>query len=234
MPSLVWARLAGPFKEFGAGAGLLYVVSRMLSALSPRFNLFVYEMMAQPLDKVPVLPERMLRPYTFREIVAGDPEVEVMPARPEIKAARFAHGARCLGAYRRGELAGYMWWSAGAYEEDEVRCTYHVPPGSGGVFDFDLYVLPEHRLHAGFMAVWHGFAAHLRQAGVTHTYSRMTRFNLPSRRAHLRLGSVCVGRVLALKLGPLELMTSTLRPWVAASLATARMPVRLRAPRDAG
>lgn len=225
----LWQRALGPVREFGWAAGLLYAVSRLLSAVSPRCNLFVYEMMAQPLDRVPAPPERQLRQFTFREIVAGDPEVAVMPARPDIKAARFEQGARCLGAFRRDTLAGYIWWSPAAYQEDEVRCTYQLPPGAAGVFDFDLYVLPEHRLHAGFMAVWHGFAEHLRRAGVTHSYSRMTRFNLPSRRAHQRLGSVCVGHVLVLKLGAFELLGATPGPRMAATTA-ARVPLPLRAP----
>lgn len=226
-----WARFIGPLREFGVGAGLLYGASRVLPLLSPRLTLHFYEMLAQPIDAVPDLPDRWLGSFSFAEIVAGSPEVDAMPARAEVKAQRFEHGARCLGAYRRGQLAGYVWWSSGDYQEDEVRCSYRLPAGSPSVFDFDLYVLPEHRLTAGFLAVWHGFAERLRRDGVRYTYSRMTRFNLSSRRAHLRLGSSCVGRLLVLQIGSLELMASTLAPYLAVSTdAASRLPVRLRPP----
>ena len=33
---------------------------------------------------------------------------------------------------------------------------YKRQPPDRSVFDFDLYVMPEHRLGLGFMAVWHG------------------------------------------------------------------------------
>lgn len=50
-----------------------------------------------------------------------------------------------------------------------------------------------------FLAVSHGLNQYLHERGIVQTYSRMTRFNLPSRRAHARLGSACVGRAVFLR-----------------------------------
>ena len=43
----MWRRIVGPFKEFGLAAGALYALDRALRGISPRFGLFVYELMVQ-------------------------------------------------------------------------------------------------------------------------------------------------------------------------------------------
>ena len=75
-----------------------------------------------------VLASRAVRIDDLRLIAVGDPEIALMPARPEIKESRFAQGARCLGAFRKDRLIGYVWLAFGGYEEDEVRCTFEVVP----------------------------------------------------------------------------------------------------------
>ena len=226
-------KIDGVVREFGLGAGMLYLLDRALRALPGRCGLYVYEMMVQPTAGKALLPERLARNISFREIEADDPVVQRMPARPEIKDARYARGARCLGVERKGELLGYIWLSFDAYEEDEVRCTYCLPQrqdsGLDSVFDFDLYVFPEHRMGIAFVAIWHAASAYLRGLGVRGSHSRMTRFNLASRRAHLRLGSVVTGRAVFLQLGAVECMASTLHPFVALTWSPSRR-VRLRLP----
>jgi hypothetical protein len=69
------------------------------------------------------------------------------------------------------------------------------------VFDFDVYVKPEHRMGLGFMAVWDSLLQELRQSGVELSYSRISRFNLASLRAHARLGARPIGQVTFLRLG---------------------------------
>jgi len=209
----MWQKIVGPFKEFGWGAGWLYAADRVLRRLSPRFGLYFYEMMAQPIVTKALLPASLARNIEYIELLEGHPDIARMPARTDIKAQRFRHGARCLAAYKKGELLGYAWFSRGQYEEDEVRCTYVLGSPADSVFDFDFYVMPEHRMGIAFMAIWHGANEFLRAQGVAHTFSRMTRFNLASRRAHRRLGAVCVARAWFLQLGPLELMVSDSQPF---------------------
>lgn len=220
-------------REFGPLAGSLYLLDRLLRSAHSGCGLFVYELMLQPVNAKPLLSERLARNISFREIAEGDEVVQRMPARPEIKRARFANGARCVGVERKGELLGYIWLSFEDYEEDEVRCTYCLPRDPAtppcAVFDFDLYVFPEHRMGIGFLAIWHAASRYLHEQGVRGSCSRMTRFNLASRRAHLRLGSIVTGRALFVRAGSLELMAATLPPYVAVTWRPDRR-VKLRLP----
>lgn len=91
----MWARLAGPFREFEGVAGALYVVDRLMRRVSPSFGLRVYELMAQPISPAALLPPARTRDLTYDEMPRGHPDIDRMPARPEIKARRFEQGARC-------------------------------------------------------------------------------------------------------------------------------------------
>lgn len=210
-------RLAGPFREFGAVAGSLYIIDRALRSLSPRLGLRVYEFMVQPIGGKPLLPASLSKNLAVRPILEGDPEVAEMPAREDIKAQRFEQGAHCLGTYRKGQLIGYMWYAKKRHEEDEVRCDYVLSQPATSVFDFDFYVLPAYRLGVGFLGVWHGANEVLAAQGVRYTFSRLTRFNSASRRAHAHLGWRRVGWGVFLQAWSLEIMASSLSPFVAAS-----------------
>ena len=200
---------------------MLYTIDRLLRRLSPRLALYAYEFMAQPIVERSLLSANLSKNLSFIEIGEGHPDVQRMPARPEIKAARFAQGAKCLGAYRNGNLIGYMWWCREAYDEDEVRCTYVLADRERTVFDFDFYIFPEHRMGIAFLGVWHGANQVLRSHRIAYTFSRMTRFNLASRRAHTRLGARCVGRALFLQMGAVQAMLADMRPYVSLSLTRA-------------
>src|SRR5688500_8050908 len=147
-------KLAGVYREFGFVLGLLYGVDRVLQRLSSRLRLYVYQIVVQPIGEKRIVPERLARRLELREIKRGDPELALMPARADIKEARFEQGAVCLGGFQDGRLVGYLWFCRGAYDEDEVRCTYVVTPQDEAVFDFDLYVFPEYRMGLAFAALW--------------------------------------------------------------------------------
>lgn len=213
---MIIRKIIGPFREFGLTAGTLYAIDRVLRSISPRLGLYVYEFMVQPIRDKPLLTANFVRSLTYREIRRGDPEIAKMPARAEVKESRFAQGAVCLGAFRNDVLIAYIWLCFNAYQEDEVRCTYKLMNADESVFDFDLYVFPEHRMGIAFMAVWHGAMKYLHERGVRFSYSRLTRFNLASRRAHRHLGWKCIGRAVFLQIWTVEAMISTLFPfaWV--------------------
>lgn len=224
----MFKRLAGPFREFGLAAGLLYLVGRALQAISPRLNLYVYELMVQPIPDAPLLPERLSKGMEIRPIRRGDPEIGLMPARPEIKESRFDQGAVCLGAYRKGTLIGYLWLCFDAYDEDEVRCRYLLSPPGKAVFDFDLYIFPEHRMGLGFVGIWNGVNEYLRARGIDFTFSRLTRYNLPSRRAHAHLGWRRVANAVFLQAWNLEVMFATIAPFVSMTVRrSGRVELRL-------
>ena len=222
-------KLAALFKEFGFFAGLLYVSDRFLASISPGLRLYFYDIMVQPIHKEPLIPERLSRNLEIREIKRGDPEVDLMPARPDIKEARFEQNAVCLGAFQKGKFIGYMWFCPYAYEEDEVRCTFLVSPVDEAVFDFDFYIFPEHRLGLAFVGLWDGANRFLHARGIRYTYSRLTQFNVASKRAHDHLGWKRVGRTIFFRAWGLEIMLATIFPYLHFSLGkTSRVRLRLR------
>jgi len=226
--SAIVRKLVGPFREFGWGAGALYALDRVLSGISPRLRLHVYEWMVQPISDKPLLRGNFKKQLAIREIRGSDPEIELMPVRPEVMRERLRRNATCLGAFRDTALIGYMWFCGPSYDEDEVRCTYLVHPPKRAVFDFDFYLYPEHRFGLGFVALWNGANEYLTQRGFRYTFSRLTRFNLASRRAHRHLGWKLAGRAVFLQVWKLEFMLATIFPYVHLSFTEAgRVQVHL-------
>ncbi len=221
-------RVTSPFTEFGLLPGAVYVVDRAFVRLSPRLRLYFYDLMVQPIPEAPLLPARFARQLEIREIKRGDPEMHLMPVRPEVLQARFEQNAICLGAFHKGQFIGYMWFCFRAYEEDEVRCTFVVTPAECAVFDFDLYLFPEHRLGLGFIGLWHGANEFLRSRGVRCSFSRLTRFNTASRRAHDHLGWKRVCTVVVVQAWSLELMMASQPPYVHLSAGRSRARLTLR------
>ena len=224
----VLQRLTGPFREFGLGAGLLYSFDRVLRKLSPSLGLYVYEFMVQPIPEDDLLPARRLKKYSAREIKKGAPEIELMPARPDIKESRFEQGAVCLGLYNATDLVGFIWFCRERYEEDEARCTYVLPDGDPGVFDFDVYVFPKYRMGTAFVALWNVANTFLREQGVKYSYSRLTRFNLASRASHKHMGWQRLGRAVFFRMWRLEFMVATIAPYVSVTCSS-RVNLKFRA-----
>ena len=225
-------KFTSPFKEFGIFGGCLYLIDRTFSRTTPGLRLFYYEFLVQPIPDKPLIPARLSKQMEIREIKHGDPEIELMPAPPEIKESRFAQNAICLGAFRNEKFIGYIWFNFSSYEEDEVRCTFILTPEEEATFDFDLYIFPKYRMGLGFIGIWNGANEYLRRRGVKFSFSRLNRFNIASRKAHQHLGCKCVGRAVFLKAGPLELMLGSIFPYLNLSLRRASR-VRLKLCPDA-
>ena len=219
------------FRQFGFGGGLLYLVNRAMQAVSSQLGLYAYEFMAQPIPSKPIVPPHLVKSFTFREIPRGHPDIARMPARTDIKESRFEQGAMCLGTYRGDDLVGYIWLCFDRYREDEVRCDYHLADAAHSVFDFDLYILPQHRMGLGFMAIWHGANQFLHARGVTYTFSRLSRLNTASKRSHAHLKWRRIGQALVLKAWKAELMVLDIAPYIAVSFSPSRrIALRLAVP----
>lgn len=217
------------YQEFGYLAGSIYCIDRLMRRISNHLRLYYYELMMQPVRPTPLLPKSLSRAFEFREIVAGQSEIDLMPARPEVLALRFRQNARCLGLFKGDELAGYVWLGFGQYEEDEVRCNFELSPRDRSSFDFDLYIFPKYRMGPAFAALWDGANSFLRELGVDQTFSRMTRFNTPSRRAHQRLGSIRIGQIIFVHFWGIEVSISTVPNCVHVSLQpSSRVKIELK------
>jgi hypothetical protein len=230
MPSDALRRATSPFREFGWLAGGLYICDRILQRLSPALGLHFYEFVAQPVSTKPLLPAGLSRNLSAAEIGPGHPDLSLMPARDDIKRRRFEQGARCIATYRKNELIGYVWYARRRYEEDEVRCTYVLVDESRSAFDFDVYVMPSQRAGIAFSGIWQSANEHFASEGINFTYSRVSRFNLASRRAHARLGARPLGWGVFLRLGAVELMVASMSPFAWATFGQGqRVALRLRA-----
>lgn len=205
-------RIATPLREFGAGAGLLYLLDRALGMLSPRLRLYAYDLVVQPIPESP--SSRRAGSIEVRPIAPDDAVMSRLPVPARVVRTRLEQGGACLGAFRQGQLIGYMWYCPRQYEEDEVRCTFVLEPAAQSVFDFDFFILPEHRMGRGFAALWDGANDVLRASGVRQTFSRVSRFNTASRRAHAHLGGRRIGQAWFLCAWQMQLTLATLPPFV--------------------
>jgi hypothetical protein len=203
------SRLSSPFREFGVGAGLVYVLDRLLHKLSARAGLYLYELVEQPVQGQVLLPPAHAQHVRFVELQPGAEQLSQVPRPAAVVADRFGQGAVCLAVYMKDRYVGYAWFAFDRYEEDEVRCTYQLQRPAQSAFDFDVYVFPAYRLGRAFAAVWHASNQYLAGRGVTRTCSRIAASNVASRRSHAQLGAREVGRALFLSLGSWQLTWST-------------------------
>lgn len=215
-------KLANTFREFGPLAGCLYLADRALQTFTSRARLYAYELVVQPIPEVPLQTPPARSKIEVREVPAGDAALAAMPVPVQVIAARFTQRATCLGAFKGAELLGYMWFCPSRYDEDEVRCTYLLEPAAHSVFDYDFYVFPEHRMGRTFAVLWSAVNRLLSTRGVRYTFSRVSRFNNASRRAHKHLGARRIGRASFVRLGGLEVMFATVSPFVHVSLRDGR------------
>jgi len=217
--------------ELGVPGTALYAAHRLMSRLGGGTGVYHYDFLVQPVRAAPLLPPGLGRSIDVRPIGAGDALLAAMPVRPDVVDYRFAQSAECLGATRDGILIGYLWLCCGPYEEDEVRCHFVPSPPGQAAWDFDVFVEPRHRLGPAFACLWDAAHAVLRARGITHTFSRISRYNVASQRAHARLAARCVGSAVFVRVGPWQVMVSSVRPRAHVALGrTARPVIRLDLP----
>lgn len=211
-------RFSAPFREFGAGLGTLYLFDRILRMLSSEWRVCPYVFVVQPVPEKPFLPPMMSKHGHAERLTPSSPWLSKGPVPLAVFLERLNRGDRGVAALRKDQLLGYAWWSTKAYFEEEVRCNFELEDRSCSAFDFDVYVAPEHRMGLGFLSIWDALSEELRRSGVERTYSRISRFNLASVRAHSRYGAEEVGRVLFVRAGVLTLAVSNQFPFVRAAL----------------
>jgi hypothetical protein len=207
-------RLSDTFRELGPGLAMLYGLARAAPLCGAR--LFCYRFVAQPVHPRPPRPRRAAA--TAFSAASGVSELGAGRPRPDaILAQRFARGAQCITASRDGQLAGFLWYQLGAYDEDEVRARYRMA-GPELAWDFDVFVQPALRGGPTFGRLWEEAHRELDAAGVRWTCSRISPFNAASLRAHTRLGARSIGTAAFLCIGRLQFMAGTLAPYFHVSL----------------
>jgi hypothetical protein len=217
--------LWGPLAEFGALDGSLYLLHRAAHAGSGgRARVVAYGLYAQPIGRGVYAAVRDDPRTQVVEVPAGDALVRAFPRPADVIALRYAQGAHCYAALVKEGFAGYIWVSRAHHEEDEVRTRYVLRDSGSSVWDFDVYVEPHLRLSRTLGRLWKSVDERLAAQGVRWSFSRISRFNAPSITAHQRLGARKVGSATFMVCGPLQLMVSSLRPWLHLSLRKRSRP----------
>lgn len=219
--------------ELGVVNAWLYLADRFLRALSlNRVRLHKYYFMAQPVPAGNWLPGRRGASVEVRRLLAGDPALTSFPRPARAFPYRFAQDAVCLAAFKSGIPAGFLWFTVGPYDEDEVRCRFMPLPKGKAAWDFDVYVAPEHRSGPIFLRLWDEANRLLRREGVTWSFSRVSAFNALSVASHSRMGAMRVGVATFVIFGRWQVSAATVRPFLFFSRNPASVPVfRLNAER---
>jgi len=229
----VLRKIKGIFNTFGPILGLLYGLHRIL-ALSGRWaDLYLYELVAQPVAKKPLLPGRRGRSIIVRRVDPRSSLFHALELSDEVLAYRAALDSVAFVAFKDDLPIGCIWFCLGPYLEDEVRCKFFPKPVKETVWDFGIYLLPEHRNGLAFARLWDAANAFLRERGVQWTLSRISAFNPASLQSHKRLGAVRLGWAAFLRLGTMQLMVASLRPRFHLSFTNQAIPcIHLTAPSD--
>lgn len=200
------SRIRKTLGELGTANGLLYLLGQMLQrATNGRAFIVRYHFVAQPVPHMPGTHARPSARSPVRQVHLTDPIVAAFPRPASVIAQRFASGAACFVAENEGRFAGYLWIARDAYEEDEIRCRYELSPTESCAWDFDVFVAPEYRIGRTFARLWDAANAHLSQAGIQWSLSRISAFNRTSIAAHQRLGIIKLCSATFLTLGPLQI-----------------------------
>lgn len=213
-----WMNLLRKFRSMadsiGTGNALLYAASRMLDrSFGGRVRIVKYLITAQPVAALATQLPSGSGAFTLAFIGPDSPLFAEVERPSQVIAARYAQGARCLAATTpESRLAGFLWYVAGAYDEDEVRARFVPLPTGEAAWDFDVTILPRYRMGRLFGYLWRRAASELASAGIKHTLSRISAFNAMSMSAHRRLGARTVGQSIFLCLGSCQVMMSTLSP----------------------
>lgn len=209
-------KIRAQIRDLGPRDALLYAAARAAAAgTAGRVRIVKYVFVAQPIPPAEAeAPAAARASFSFVRPTSADWPGFLEVERPaSVLAVRFAQGARCVAALNKdGQLAGFAWYTLGAYEEDEVRARFVPAPAGRSAWDFDVMVMPRYRMGRLFGQLWRETGADLRQHGVTHTISRISAFNAASLTSHRRLGARLVGQALFVRAGPLQWMRSTVPP----------------------
>ena len=224
-------KLSAAVKEFGIAHACVYMVDRSLNRLGGR--VLLYRIVAQPVLGQALLGQTRGQTITVRQVSADDNALKQMPLDRRVIDYRAEQNAVCLGAFQGGQMIGCLWLCLGPYLEDEVRCRFVPVPLGKAAWDFDIYLLPEHRVGLAFARLWDEANRFLRERGIACSMSRISALNRRSLAAHARLGARTVGTAFFLRIGQMQLTLASLSPNFHLSLSARQIPDFLvRAPDD--
>jgi hypothetical protein len=148
-----WRSLVAEFG--GKRIAFLYVLHRLLDRISRgRAGIVPYRLVAQPIGNPALASVRFDSSTVVRRIAPDDPVIASFPRPRDVIERRFADGSECYVAFVKRDFAGHIWIARGRYAEDEIRCTYRIANPTIGLWDYDAYVQPAHRLNRTPSRLW--------------------------------------------------------------------------------
>ena len=218
--------------ELGPLNAVYWSFNRVLDGLRVPCKIFRYYFVAQPVAEKAYLPSRLGRSIDVRMLPSTDGALSNLPIDNTVLNYRFDQNAVCFGAFQDNSIVGCLWLCLSEYNEDEVRCWYNLKPEQRTAWDFDVYVAPAARGGFAFLKLWDAANAYLRDQEVNWSLSRISAFNPDSLRAHQKLGARQFASAIFLQLGRLQLMMSSVKPFIhlsASSHSTPKLVLRAEA-----
>ena len=121
----MFSSLSSSFNSFGVVNGTLYLVGRVLQALScGRARLIRYYIVAQPVPNPFVPMCKLSETERVHEAGLESPLVGFFPRPQEVVRSRFQRGHVCLVATSKDRFSGFLWFARELYDEDEVHCRF--------------------------------------------------------------------------------------------------------------
>lgn len=212
------------FRELGLVGAPCYLVNRLSIRAFGKRPFFYYSIVAQP-----VAAPRLRASADFDARVATRWE-EIAEAQAEFPAPetvvreRLAQGSICILLYKKGVPVAWAWTALNAYLEDEVRCRFIPAPTDSTAWDFDVYVLPQHRGTMTFVRLWDALNVFYRERNRQWTFSRISRFNITSINSHQGMGALKIANVLFFVVGRMQILISPMRPYMHISFSDRSVP----------
>lgn len=204
----------------------IFILNRLFLKISGNnIRIYRYYFVAQPVKDRPYLPLSRGKNIVIREINTTDPIRQYFPRPPAVIDARFKNGAVCLTASKEEKFVGFIWLMFGPYQEDEVRARFIPHPREKAVWDFDVYVAPDHRVGFTFLRLWDEANQMLREKGVQWSFSRISALNTKSLNSHTGFGLKIIGHAIFLCIGSWQLTLSSLSPYIHLSLKPDSFPI---------
>ena len=148
------------------------------------------------------------RSIVIRELARNDISLQSFERGPGEIAERFDQGAVCLGAFRKDELIGWLWFVQNGFRDRTYPLRVVLEPRGVLTWDFDVYVRPDARLSLAFARLWEAAFDIYRQKRIVESLSVISGANPASLRAHRRLGIRELGTVLIARIGRITMVFS--------------------------
>lgn len=192
-------RLRSEAREMGWLGWTAYALDRTLARISRgKMRLWALAFYVQPVPRKPMLAPARNAKLRVGLVCAGELPASAFMRPPAAIDSRFREGSVCVAARSDGNLAGYMWLHSGRLRERMFACDFEALPTGRACWDYDFEIFPRYRLARTFARLWDEAFRLLRERGIENTVSWIHCSNLPSRRAHERMGAHQAGWLILL------------------------------------